>query len=77
MTKTKKTEYTEDEQPCLVAKKRCGHYCAAHVLTAEHPRDLKEAYESAVEFVEQGATLEIRPVSFVQNGGLTFHCGCK
>ena len=67
-------KYAADERPCLVAKKKCGHYVAACALW---PRGLQVAADFAVEMEEHGAILEIRPASFVRSGGLTFDCTCE
>lgn len=80
----KPSVYAEDQQPCVVAKKPCGCYQAAYGLDGgdliamakwsgkESTRPpfidfLKEYELDSVEF-------EIRPVSFVREGRLTFVC---
>ncbi len=81
----KPIEYTEDQQPCLVAKKPCGHYFAASAIDADDfrtavscPDGWTRLVEDAQDFLKTpGVELEIRPVAFVRNGGLTFNCGCK
>lgn len=64
-------EYGDTTAPCIVAKLNCGHYAAVHTLDVE---DLPQIPEFMSEFRE--AVFEIRPVSFVHAGGLTFGCGC-
>ncbi len=64
-------EYDDTNAPCIVVKLKCGHYCAAHTLDIE---DLPHIPDFMGEFPK--AKFEIRPASFVQNGGLTFACGC-
>jgi hypothetical protein len=65
---------TEDQQPCLVAKKPCGCFVAAAGL--DQPMNLEEITEFYRE-VGDRAVIEFRPVSFVRNGGLNFQCTHK
>jgi hypothetical protein len=65
-------KYSEDQQPCIVARMACGHYVAA---CCWEPDDI----DTAIEFINDfrgKAVIEVRPVSFVRKGGLTFgeHC---
>ncbi len=66
------TEYIDGMQPCVVARLRCGHYCAGFVIATSI---LDEIPEFVLECRKRGAEIEIRPVSFIRNGGLTF-CSC-
>lgn len=66
--------YDGDSMPCFVAKLPCGHYVAAH--TAE-PEDWPEALRFIRECQKRGATVELRPVSFLRHGGLNLPHGCK
>ncbi len=67
-------EYAEDQRPCLVIKAKCGHYVAAYSLDAE---DLLGVGAFMRQFDGYHAEFEVRPVSFVRNGGLTLGCQCK
>lgn len=64
-------EYTEDQHPCMVAKKPCGCFVAAAGL--DHSLNLEEI-TSFYREVSPYATVEFRPISFVRNGGLNFQC---
>jgi hypothetical protein len=64
--------FNNEMQPCVVARKKCGCYVAALVIS--NPDRFDELPEFRREAEEYGATLEIRPVRFVRNGGLTFDC---
>jgi hypothetical protein len=67
-------EYNDDTRPCLVARLPCGHYCSVHALNVD---DLAESIPAfIVSAFHRKATIEIRPVSFVRDGGLTFGCAC-
>ena len=66
--------YDDDSMPCLVAKLPCGHYVAAYGLEVQ---DLNEAPTFLKECRGWGAEVEIRPVSFVRNGGLTLNHKCR
>ena len=66
--------YSDDSMPCLVAKLPCGHYVAACCLDVE---DLKESVPRFMrEMQNRGAELEVKPISFVRNGGLTLDYSC-
>lgn len=75
-------EYTEDQLPCVVAKLPCGHIVGACCLDSHDStitfQSLKEVQDFILEAPE-GATFEMRPISFVRNGGLSFdhHCDGK
>jgi hypothetical protein len=64
--------YTKDEYPCVVARKKCGCYAAALVIT--DPNKPGALADFRAEATEYGATLEFRPVRFVRKGGLNFEC---
>lgn len=77
-----KDQYTEDQRPCVVAKLPCGHIVAACGLDARDSEvslpSLKEVQDFMLEAPE-GTTFEMRPISFVRNGGLSLdhHCDGK
>jgi len=63
-------KYAEDQRPCLIAFDKCGCPKAAHGIDAGLVGWL-------VKFIEEcdwAAKFEVRPVSFVRNGGLAFDC---
>lgn len=68
--------YAEDQQPCIVAKKSCGCYCAASGID---DFDIRQDFESLIDFLHEmkSCAFELRPVSFVRSGGLTFDCKHK
>jgi len=72
-TETPVIEYTEDQQPCIVAKNPCGCYVAACSFD-DDDRNLSDVLAFLKE-ADQDVTFEFRPVSFVRSGGLNF--GCK
>lgn len=80
--------YAEDQTPCIVARKPCGCYCAAAGLDEEELLEIVEwkigedlDLPALIEFLREcsveGSTFEVRPVSFVRAGGLTFNCKHK
>lgn len=74
--------YADDEVPCVVVRKSCGCYVAAHALGDDELDDIRRGKGLTVvdfirEFDGRDVSLEIRPVSFVRKGGLSFDCEHK
>jgi hypothetical protein len=80
-------KYTEDQMPCIVARKACGCYIAVTSLRAtaftREPdvitrRSIREALDFMCEITNSGEEIvyELRPISFVRNGGLNLECNC-
>jgi hypothetical protein len=72
--------YDNDSIPCLVARCKCGLYVAAFGLEAKDLTEDTQGSDALRRFIKEcnfaGAEFEIRPVSFVRNGGLTFDHAC-
>ncbi len=67
-------KYTEDQHPCLVAKKFCGCYVAAAGLDDSlNLEEITDFYNEVRKWGE-GYEIEFRPISFVRSGGLNFSC---
>ena len=63
----------EIEAVCLVGKAPCGHYRYARALRGPVTRaELSEM----IEMLDEGWTLETKPVRWVQEGGLNL-CDCR
>lgn len=67
--------YKGSDRPIMVARKKCGCYVAALVI--DNMDRIEEIDDFRKECDEWGATLEVRPVRFVHNGGLSFDCKHK
>jgi hypothetical protein len=81
MSEAAKEKYAEEQKPCVVARLACGHFVAASMLDVAG-RDGCISLESLLELKEfmqefpDDTAFELRPVSFVRRGGLTFGAHC-
>jgi len=81
------TAYTEDQRPCIVARKPCGCYFAACGLNEDEIKEIISwniesdlDVPAIISFLRdmngEGITFECRPLAFVRAGGLNFGCDC-